>query len=136
LYGVARRTIANHVRGERRRTALAQRLIADFEALADQIPEPASSLLADDRVAAAFAELNESDRELLALVAWEELPREEIAVAIGVSRAVVRLRLHRARRRFDEALRRQPALQRSTGAGQVSEQRVTARPGLTEGAPR
>ena len=54
--------------------------------------------------AQAFASLSESDRELLSLVAWESLSRDEIAVALGTSRAVVRLRLHRARKRLRDAL--------------------------------
>jgi RNA polymerase sigma-70 factor (ECF subfamily) len=55
-------------------------------------------------LAQAFAALSESDRELLSLVAWEGLTREELAVALGTTRAVVRLRLHRARKRLRAAL--------------------------------
>ncbi len=101
LFGVARRVIANKRRGERRRSALSDRLVENLDHLAfDAVgaPEEASP------VARAFASLSESDRELLALVAWEGLTRQELAVALGTSRAVVRLRLHRARRRFRDAL--------------------------------
>src|SRR5579884_2380283 len=104
LFGVARRVIANQRRGERRRTALAERLRANFgETAFDAIgpPEEASAL------ARAFAGLNDSDRELLSLVAWEGLTREQLAVALGTSRAVVRLRLHRARKRLRDALPQQ-----------------------------
>ena len=52
----------------------------------------------------ALAQLGEGDRELLCLVAWEGLGREELARALGISRAVLRLRLMRARRRFATAL--------------------------------
>lgn len=101
LFGVARRVIANQRRGDRRRSALAERLMENFDHAAFETvgpPEPASKL------ARAFAALSASDRELLSLVAWEDLTREELAVALGTSRSVVRLRLHRARRRLRDAL--------------------------------
>lgn len=101
LFGVARRVLANQRRGERRRSALAERLTAELD------PSAAVALAApgsDDRVSRAFASLSEPDREILALLAWEGLTREELSVALGASRAVVRLRLHRARRRFEAAL--------------------------------
>jgi RNA polymerase sigma-70 factor, ECF subfamily len=101
LFGVARRVIANQRRGERRRSALGERLAANldpatFEAI---LPDEATSDLVG-----ALATLNESDRELLSLVAWEGLTRHELAVALGTSRAVARLRLHRARKRLRAAL--------------------------------
>ena len=101
LYGVARRVIANQRRGERRRSALGERLLANFDAAAFEAvgqPDDPSPL------AQAFASLSNSDRELLSLVAWEGLTRDEIAVALGTNRATVRLRLHRARKRLRDAL--------------------------------
>jgi RNA polymerase sigma factor (sigma-70 family) len=101
LYGVARRVIANQRRGERRRSALGERLVANFDPAAFE-----ATVAPDDStaLAQAFATLSESDRELLSLEAWEGLTRDEIAVALGTSRAAVRLRLHRARTRLREAL--------------------------------
>ncbi len=101
LFGVARRVIANQRRDARRRTALAERLLADVgEAVLESVgrPEPLGAL------ARAFGSLSDSDRELLSLVAWEGLTRDELATALGTSRAVVRLRLHRARKRLRAAL--------------------------------
>jgi RNA polymerase sigma-70 factor (ECF subfamily) len=103
LFGVARRVLANQRRGERRRGALAERLTAGVDAAV--VWPPGSG--ADDRIVNAFARLSESDREVLSLVAWEGLTGEELAVALGLSRALVRLRLHRARRRFMAALDRE-----------------------------
>jgi RNA polymerase sigma-70 factor (ECF subfamily) len=100
LFGVARRVAANQRRGERRRTALGERLAATAD-------REAFDLLGSDEeseLARAFAGLSESDRELLSLVAWEGLTRDELAVALGTNRAVVRLRLHRARKRLRDAL--------------------------------
>jgi RNA polymerase sigma-70 factor (ECF subfamily) len=110
LFGVARRVLANQRRGERRRTALAERLTAELDPA--EVSVPAGS---DGRVARAFAALSEPDREILALLAWEGLTREELSIALGVSRPVARLRLHRARRRFAAALAAPTRLQLSEG---------------------
>jgi RNA polymerase sigma-70 factor (ECF subfamily) len=113
LFGVARRVIANQRRGERRRSALGERLAANVlptaTAHAGETP---------NELARAFAALSESDRELLSLVAWEGLTRDELAVALGTSRAVVRLRLHRARKRLRDAL---PSAQVRLSGGQEHE---------------
>ncbi|WP_112248492.1 RNA polymerase sigma factor [Kribbella monticola] len=99
LYGVARRALANHRRGEGRRHALADRLRSE---LTEQLePQP----MADNSPAAiAFRALSEQDQELLSLVAWEELDTAQIATALGITRNAVRIRLHRARKRFARSL--------------------------------
>jgi RNA polymerase sigma factor (sigma-70 family) len=115
LFGVARRVAANQRRGERRRTALSDRLVASFDRDAFDRLGPVAET---SELARAFASLSESDRELLSLVAWEGLTRAELAVALGTSRAVVRLRLHRARKRLSDAL---PATQFRLSGGQEHE---------------
>ena len=100
LYGVARRVLANHRRGERRRTYLADRLRREWAA---QNPIPRSPE-SDPRLAGAFQSLPDADRELLALEAWEQLDPGEIAAVLGCSRNAVRIRLHRARRRLRAAM--------------------------------
>lgn len=94
LFGVARRVLANLYRGERRRHALADRL---RENLTEVVPPPD---VGSTDVERALRRLGEGDREILRLVAWEELAHDEIAVVLGVSRGAVRVRLHRARRRL------------------------------------
>jgi RNA polymerase sigma factor (sigma-70 family) len=101
LFGVARRVVANQRRSERRRSALGERLAANVNREALETAAPAEDTSA---LARAFASLSAPDRELLSLVAWEGLTREELAVALGTSRTVVRLRLHRARKRLRDAL--------------------------------
>lgn len=100
LYGVARRVLANHHRGERRRSALADRL-RDELAVAYRPPEYTGELA---RIAAVFRRLPADQRELLALGAWEGLDYGQIAVVLGCSRNAVRIRLHRARQRFAREL--------------------------------
>ena len=115
LFGVARRVIANQRRGERRRTALGERLAANVDQASPNAVRPEE---ATGDLAQAFATLSEADRELLSLVAWEGLTREELAVALGTNRAVVRLRLHRARKRLQDAL---PTMQTQFTGGREHE---------------
>lgn len=100
LYGVARRVLANHRRGERRRIHLAERLRREW-AEQDPIPRPPDS---HPDLAAAFRSLPDADREVLALEAWEQLDSGEIAAVLGCSRNAVRIRRHRARRRLRAAM--------------------------------
>jgi RNA polymerase sigma-70 factor (ECF subfamily) len=96
LYGVARRVLANHHRGERRRSALSERLRADLD-ITWRYPE-----YPDDtaRIADAFRRLPADKREILALNVWEGLDYGQIATVLGCSRNAVRIRLHRARKDF------------------------------------
>ncbi len=104
LFGVARNVLANHDRSRSRRDGLARRL-AEHLAVAAERAAPADAGHEHlDRVRAALAGLPEGDREVLTLVAWEGLSRDEVATALGCSRATARVRLHRARRRLTRAL--------------------------------
>ncbi|GAA4636151.1 sigma-70 family RNA polymerase sigma factor [Actinoallomurus vinaceus] len=105
LFGVARRVLANHHRGERRRTALGDRLrteLGDAVRAADHHTE--SGVIAE-----AFRGLSDDDRELLSLVGWEGLDTGQIATVLGCSRNAVRIRLHRARKRFARELKNRGA---------------------------
>lgn len=104
LYGVARRVLANYYRGERRRTALADRL--RDELAHSYLPSELTGERA--RIATALRALPEQDRELLTLAAWEGLDYGQIAVVLGCSRNAVRIRLHRARQRLARELADQP----------------------------
>ena len=106
LYAVARRVLANQVRGRRRRHALAERLRSELATQYVPVPpEPDSSALAD-----AFARLGENDRELLRLLAWEGLDNAQLAAATGLSPGALRVRLHRARARLAAAMDVQPTV--------------------------
>lgn len=101
LYGTARRVLANRRRAERRRVRLQARM-RDRATLTSVETEPANR----DGLAAAFARVPADQRELLALVAWEELDSRQIATVLGCSTNAVRIRLHRARRRLAVELER------------------------------
>ena len=61
-------------------------------------------------VSNAFAQLSDSDAELLRLVYWENLRRNEIAEVLGVSVNAVNVRVHRALDRLSGALSRQSSI--------------------------
>ena len=105
LFGVARRTLANHHRGERRRLALADRLRDDLVTAY----RPPQHTAQESRIAAAFRRLPADQCELLALNAWEGLDYGEIAVVLGCSRNTVRVRMYRARKRMEAELASVPA---------------------------
>ena len=101
LYGVARKVLANHRRGEGRREALAERAAAHAT---DRTPDLADAVGLRADLAQALDTLNERDRELVLLVAWEGLAVGEAAAALGCTRAAAAVRLHRARKRLHHAL--------------------------------
>jgi RNA polymerase sigma factor (sigma-70 family) len=105
LFGVARRTLANHHRGERRRLALADRLRDDLVTAY----RPPQHTAEESRITAAFLRLPADQRELLALNAWEGLDYGEIAVVLSCSRNTVRVRMYRARKRMASELASVPA---------------------------
>ncbi len=98
LFGVARLSLANQARTGRRQTRLGRRLAEQLrtEPVLAQ-PEPDGEAAEALR---AIAELGEKDRELLRLVAWEELSPGEAGRVLGISALAARSRLHRARRRL------------------------------------
>lgn len=126
LYAVARNVLANHHRSDRRRRRLNDRAASDLET---RLVDATSSMDDPDRVAiaAAFKALSHGDRELLALVGWEGLEREDIATVLGCSRATVRVRLHRARRRFEQELNK-AGVQRSASHGHGNGRWAAAHP--------
>ena len=97
LYGVARRVLANHRRGESRRRLRTIRLRDEIAAVSTD-PVDASA------IGQAFQELSDDDRELLGLFVWEGLDHSGIAAVLGCSKGAARVRLHRARKRFSRAL--------------------------------
>ncbi|ADB31934.1 RNA polymerase, sigma-24 subunit, ECF subfamily [Kribbella flavida DSM 17836] len=101
LYGVARRVVANHRRGQLRRGRLAARL---HHSVAEITPDPAALSDATTIVRQGLAALSEDDRELLMLIAWDGLEPREAATVLGVPARTVRTRLHRARARLQRLI--------------------------------
>ncbi|GAA1567620.1 RNA polymerase sigma factor [Kribbella sancticallisti] len=101
LYGVARRVLANHRRGQVRRDKLAERLRSQ---LAEVTPDLASLADSTAVIQDGLAQLSDDDRELILLTAWDGLDPREAAVVLGVPSRTVRTRLHRARARLRKAV--------------------------------
>jgi RNA polymerase sigma-70 factor (ECF subfamily) len=109
LYGIA----SNLVLHERRRFG---RYLAAVERVASEASVAAldGGVSAADRRLDASAEwarmrgallaLNDTDRELLLLVAWDELSYEDAAAVLGLPVGTVRSKLHRAKARLRELL--------------------------------
>jgi RNA polymerase sigma-70 factor (ECF subfamily) len=106
LYGVARRVLANHRRGDRRRTSLGERLRRE---LATALPDPSAEVVQRADVTAAMRRLSARDQEVLELHLWEGLEPREIAEVLGLTTVVVRPRLSRARARLRDLLGNDPA---------------------------
>ncbi len=111
LYGVARKTIANQRRSRARQARLVER-VAQGVRVVEGGPEPQVLRGAEDEaVHEALGRLRADDRELIQLAAWEELTREEIAVALGCSPNAATKRLGRA----IDRLGRELGARRTTG---------------------
>jgi RNA polymerase sigma-70 factor, ECF subfamily len=104
LYGVARRVLSQDRRSGRRRDRLMARLSS--LAPADDPPTVQMERLDDGlAVQSALARLRPKDQELLRLAEWEELTTGELAQVFNCSTNAIAIRLHRAHRRFGQALR-------------------------------
>ncbi|GHJ47755.1 DNA-directed RNA polymerase sigma-70 factor [Catellatospora sp. TT07R-123] len=101
LLGVARNVVRERVRDDVRQldvTAELRAWAAEAERdVADGVADRAAML-------AALAGLGEDDREALTLTAWQGLSAADAARVVGCSTATFFVRLHRARRRLEQAV--------------------------------
>lgn len=103
LFGVARRLIANHRRKKRSEVGLAGELQTNLLLLETNSGASAKDSSAEV-VRAALAAVGGRDRELLMLSAWEELTPVQIAAVVDRPVGLIRVQLHRARRRLGELI--------------------------------
>lgn len=99
LYRIAGYLVANH-----RRRLAARASVLGWFAVPDSAPPADAALQGDPALAAAWAALSATEREVLALVVLDDLPVSEVAVALGVSANAVSVRLHRAKKSLAGAL--------------------------------
>jgi RNA polymerase sigma factor (sigma-70 family) len=112
LYGIATNLVGQHRREEVRQFRLRQTAGPDpvqqqdwaERAVVDLTAQSVRSLLAN-----ALARLAQPDRDVLLLIAWEQLSYEEVARALGIPIGTVRSRLHRARTKVRQELADTPA---------------------------
>jgi RNA polymerase sigma-70 factor, ECF subfamily len=101
LFATARQVIANELRGRTRQERLSVKVAAtDDTHVADHAAQVDEQL----RVRAVLAELSPADQEILRLIEWDGLDVAEAALVLRCSRTALKVRLHRARRRFAQRL--------------------------------
>jgi RNA polymerase sigma-70 factor (ECF subfamily) len=103
LFGVARHVLLRHCR-DRRPDPGDPRLTPMAVDPWDEVDARLDSASLAGPLRAALGNLPEVDREMLLLIAWEQLTPTEAAAVIGIPPATARTRLHRARSRMRVAL--------------------------------
>ncbi len=98
VYGVARGCLHNAERSRRRQERVAAKVAGQ-----PVEPHPTGT---DPRLAEALDRLPERDRELIRLWAWEQLTPAEIALVLDLTANAVSIRLHRARGKLLDELRK------------------------------
>ncbi len=101
LYRVARNSLANADRADRRQTRLAERIARRG---VDPAPDHALAVVADAGLRQALRALSAADREALLLIGWEGLDHAAAARVLGCSAVTFKVRVHRARRRLARLL--------------------------------
>lgn len=102
LLAIARNRVIDQYRRDDARGRMRDRLKAQSLRLVEDAPK----VPGDPVLGQAMAQLSAPDRELLTLVAWEQLSHSDIAIVLDCTTANVAVRLHRARARLRAALRR------------------------------
>lgn len=128
LLGVARHLLRELRRAEGRRDALIERIAETAPAAT---VDPAETLAERELLTKALANLSDTQREAVLLVAWDGLSQEEAAMVLGCSRVAVAVRLHRARARLRGALTEIAGNERRVTRAAPSESHPASSPGTT-----
>ncbi|PSL53084.1 RNA polymerase sigma-70 factor (ECF subfamily) [Saccharothrix carnea] len=106
LYGIATNLVGRHRRQEARRyrECAAENAEQDHADHADRVATEVTARAVRSLLTGALDGLSAEDRDVLLLVAWEQLSYEEVAAALAIPVGTVRSRLHRARRKVRDAL--------------------------------
>ena len=106
LYGIATNLVGQQRRDEARQYRIIQCAVAEPE-IPDHADRVAAGVTAQAMRAlldAALAALPAGDRDVLLLIAWEQLTYQEVSRALAIPAGTVRSRLHRARTKVRQAL--------------------------------
>jgi RNA polymerase sigma factor (sigma-70 family) len=106
LYGIATNLVGQHRRDEFRQYRIQQAVLPDLDVPghAEQVAASVTARGLRGLLTAALAGLPDSERDVLILIAWEQLSYDETARALGIPLGTVRSRLSRARTRLRAAL--------------------------------
>lgn len=107
LYGIAHNLLRHHWRGQAREERSLRRIRAGMEQ--DEMPDDGvlDRMVAEAQwpaVAAALAAMRPEERDVILLVAWEDLAYADVARAFAVPVGTVRSRLSRGRRHLRELI--------------------------------
>ena len=103
LFTTAAFVIQHEIRSNQRRTTLHDRA-ADAEATQGGDDDHATKIADRLTVHQALSQLPERDQEVLRLIEWDQLSPEDAAAVLDCSISTLKVRLHRARRRFAKRL--------------------------------
>ncbi|HEY3773541.1 MAG TPA: RNA polymerase sigma factor [Solirubrobacteraceae bacterium] len=106
LLGIARNLSRNAQRKSKREAAFVSQLSTVTVPWSEM---PIEDRAASDEVMAALAQLRAVDRDLILLVAWDELTPAEAGQVLGLRPVTARSRLHRARQRMSALLKESDA---------------------------
>jgi RNA polymerase sigma factor (sigma-70 family) len=106
LYGIATNLVGQHRRDEARQYRIRQGAVAEPEVPdhADRVAAGVTAQAMRALLDAALAALPAGDRDVLLLIAWEQLTYQEVSRALAIPAGTVRSRLHRARTKVRQAL--------------------------------
>lgn len=99
LYGIAATLLVDHLRREERQRRPAPFGPETHEHTAE-VDDRVSAQSQQARLRTGLAQLPAAEREVLLLIAWEELSYAEVAEALDIPIGTVRSRLHRARQQI------------------------------------
>jgi RNA polymerase sigma factor (sigma-70 family) len=106
LYGIATNLVSQHRRDEARQYRIRQGAVAEPEVPdhADRVAAGVTAQAMRAPLDAALAALSAGDRDVLLLIAWEQLTYQEVSRALAIPAGTVRSRLHRARTKVRQVL--------------------------------
>jgi RNA polymerase sigma factor (sigma-70 family) len=106
LYGIATNLVNQHRREEARQYRIRQAVTGEPEVPghADQVVADVTAQAMRSLLDEALAALPAGDRDVLLLIAWEQLTYQEVSRALAIPVGTVRSRLHRARTKLRQLL--------------------------------
>ena len=102
LFGIARKLLLKGASKARTKDALVERLATEL-----RVAEPFNYSVEDEpsgALRAALESLSMREREIVLMASWEGLTPREIGAVVGLPANVIRVRLHRARKRLKRSL--------------------------------
>jgi RNA polymerase sigma-70 factor, ECF subfamily len=106
LYGIATNLVGQHRRDQARQARIRTAAPAEpaVPGHADRVAADVTAQAMRALLEAALASLSTGDRDVLLLIAWEQLTYQEVSRALGIPVGTVQSRMHRARTKVRQAL--------------------------------